>query len=196
MLNKIRTKVEPFINSLSNKLANSVSPNTLTVIGFLVSIVSGIFYGLYNMLNYALLYGGITLLISGFFDVIDGSVARVSNKLTKRGAFLDSTLDRVAEVVIYAGIIYSGVADKLLTLFAITFSLLVSYTRARAESLGVELKGVGIGERAERLLILAIVSILADTLGSVLMNYGIAIIFILASITFIQRVILTINKLS
>lgn len=196
MLNKMRTKLEPFINILSNKLANSVSPNTLTLIGFLVSIVSGIFYGLYNILNYALLYGGITLLISGFFDIIDGSVARVSNKVTKRGAFLDSTLDRVAEVAIYAGIIYSGVADRLLTLFAITFSLLVSYTRARAESLGVELKGVGIGERAERLLILAIVSILADTLGLFLMNYGIAIIFILALVTFIQRIISTINKLS
>ncbi|MEM2965486.1 MAG: CDP-alcohol phosphatidyltransferase family protein, partial [Candidatus Nitrosocaldaceae archaeon] len=140
-------------------------------------------------------YGGIALLVSGFVDMIDGSVARVTKRVSKKGAFLDSTLDRVSEVAIYAGILYSNVANDMLVLVAITSSLLVSYARARAESLGIELKGIGIGERAERLLILSIASILS-IIKIEMLNYGIALICIIAIITFIQRIIATLNRLS
>ncbi len=196
MLNKIRSKIEPLTNRLGMRLASTgISPNTWTLIGFFLSISSGLAYAMYQYTNLAILYGGVLLLIAGFFDIIDGSVARVTKQVTKKGAFLDSTLDRVSEVIIYAGILYAGIANSMLVLLAITSSLLVSYARARAESLGVELKGIGIGERAERLLILAIVSIVSVT-NTEFMNYGMVIIIIIALATFIQRVIATINKLS
>ncbi|MGD0013026.1 MAG: hypothetical protein ABSD56_01170, partial [Bryobacteraceae bacterium] len=75
------------------------------------------------------------------------------------GAFLDSTLDRVAEVAIFLGILAGGLAPPMLVLSALSLSFLVSYTRAKGDALGIRLSGVGIGERSERLLILAIASI-------------------------------------
>jgi len=113
-------------------------------------------------------------------------VARVSQKTSKKGAFLDSVFDKIAEVAIFLGILIGGYGvDGYLVLLAITLSLLVSYTRARAESLGVQLQGIGIGERAERLLVIAIIG-MANFL-----NYAVIIVAIIAGITFIQRIITT-----
>ena len=194
MLNRIRSKIEPMMNTLGLRLASTgISPNAWTIIGFFVAVLSGIVYSL--DLDLAIVYGGIILLIAGFVDMIDGAVARATKQVSKKGAFLDSTLDRVSEVIIYAGILYASIANTLFVLLAITLSLLVSYARARAESLGIELKGIGIGERAERLMILAIVSILS-MISIEIMDYGLIIIIIIAGITFIQRIIITINKLS
>lgn len=195
MLNKIRDKIEPMMNNLGLKLASAnISPNALTIIGFFIAILSSIVYALNNLIEFAILYGGIILLVAGFVDLLDGAVARATKQVSKKGAFLDSTLDRVSEVLIYAGILYANITNNMLILLAITLSLLVSYARARAESLGIELKGVGIGERAERLMILSIVSILS-ILSIEIINYGLIIIAIIATITFVQRVIVTINKL-
>ncbi len=194
MLNKIRDKIDPMMNTLGVKLASTgISPNAWTMIGFFIAVLSGIVYAL--EFDLALVYGGVILLIAGFVDMIDGAVARATRQTSKKGAFLDSTLDRVSEVVIYAGILYANIANNIFVLLVITLSLLVSYARARAESLGIELKGIGIGEREERLMILAIVSILS-IINIEIINYGLIIITIIAGITFIQRVITTINKLS
>ncbi len=197
MLNRLREKIEPIMNLIGTNLANTgIAPNTWTIIGFLAALLSGIIYALNDYIQYSTLYGGIILIIAGFLDMIDGSVARASKQVSKKGMFLDSTLDRVAEVIIYGGILYSGI-NSMLVLAAITTSLLVSYSRARAESLGIELKGIGIGERAERLLILAIASIIAAITNNIMViDYGLIIIAIIASITFLHRVIIAINKLS
>lgn len=121
-------------------------------------------------------------MLSGFFDIVDGAVARATNSVSKKGAFLDSTLDRVAEVAVYSGILLGGFASPLLSLLALSFSLLVSYTRAKADSLGVSLSGVGIGERSERLLVLSIFSIVG------FVTYGVLLVSLLAAITFLERV--------
>ncbi|MGI0025384.1 MAG: CDP-alcohol phosphatidyltransferase family protein, partial [Nitrososphaera sp.] len=132
-------------------------------------------------------------LISGFFDMVDGSVARVTGKSTKKGAFLDSSFDKIAETVIFVGIAAGGLAQPLWSMIALALSLLVSYTRARAESVGVELKGIGIGERAERLLIVAIIGMIphADA-----MNWAMIIVSVVAGITLAQRIASTSSKLS
>ncbi len=196
MLNKIRDKIEPKMNILALRLASiGIKPNTWTIIGFIISLSSAFAYALYDYDQLAPLYGGILLIIAGFVDMIDGSVARVTKQVSKKGAFLDSTLDRVSEIAIYAGILYSNLANHMIVLIAITASLLVSYARARAEGLNVELKGVGFGERAERLMILAITSIIS-IINIEIMNYGIAIIAIIAIITFAQRVFAVMNRLS
>jgi archaetidylinositol phosphate synthase len=145
----------------------------------------------------AAIAGGILLLVSGFFDMVDGAVARVTKQASKKGAFLDSTFDKIAEVAIFVGIAVGGLANPVWVMVALGLSLLVSYTRARAESLGVELKGIGIGERAERMLILAIIGMVpfgreflfAD------MNWAVIIVSIVAGITLIQRIVATANKL-
>ena len=110
-------------------------------------------------------------------------------KLLESGGFLDSVFDKIAEVAIFLGILVGGFAEPYLVFLAITFSLLVSYTRSRAESLGVKLQGIGIGERAERLLVIAIIGIAG------FMEYAVIIVIIIAGITFIQRIVVTTKAL-
>jgi len=192
MLNRIRDKIEPTMNSLGLKFASSgLSPNFWTAVGFALSIASAAAYASASIsVMYAALYGGILLLASGFFDIVDGSVARATKRISRKGAFLDSTLDKVAEVIVFLGILYGGLADPTMVLVALGLSLLVSYSRARAESLGIELKGVGIGERAERLIVIAAFSIAGFT------YYGMIIVAIIAGITFIQRVASVVSHLN
>jgi len=137
------------------------------------------------------------LLISGFFDIVDGQVARISKKTSKKGGFLDSVFDKIAEVAIFLGILIGGYAQPHWILLAITLSLLVSYTRARAESLGIKLQGVGIGERAERLLVIAIIGIFGGIFQMTeFMEYAIYIVIVISAITLIQRIIVTTKKLN
>jgi archaetidylinositol phosphate synthase len=128
-------------------------------------------------------FGGVLVLASGWFDIVDGAVARVTGRASRRGAFLDSTLDRVAEVAVFGGIMIGGYSTPILVLLALSFSLLVSYTRAKGDALGVALSGVGIGERSERLLILAIFSILG------LAYWGVLLVLVVALYTFLERVV-------
>jgi archaetidylinositol phosphate synthase len=146
----------------------------------------------------AAIAGGILLLVSGFFDMVDGAVARVTKQASKKGAFLDSTFDKIAEVAIFVGIAFGGLANPVWVIVALGLSLLVSYTRARAESLGVELKGIGIGERAERMLILAIIGMIpfaGEMSFGGQMNWAVIIVSIVAGITLIQRIATTASKL-
>jgi len=141
-------------------------------------------------IEYAFIFGGILLLISGFFDVVDGQVASITKKTSKKGAFFDSVFDKIAEVAIFLGILIGGFAEPYLVFLAITLSLLVSFTRSRAESFGIKLQGIGIGERAERLLVIAIIGMIPG-----LMQYAVIIVIIIAGITFIQRIIFTAKNL-
>ena len=136
--------------------------------------------------------GSILLLISGFFDIIDGIVARATKQSSKKGAFFDSSFDKIAEAIIFIGIAGGGLANPILCMIALSVSLLVSYVRARAESLGIELKGVGIGERAERILVLAITGMI-PAVGA--MQYAVMIISLLAGVTLVQRIVVVSKKL-
>ena len=151
------------------------------------AFASAIIYGVH--IQYSYVIAGVLLLVSGFFDIVDGQVARVTGKTSKKGAFLDSIFDKIAEVAIFLGILIGGYSDGYLILLAVTLSLLVSYTRARAESLGVQLQGIGIGERAERLLVIAIIGIAG------FLNYAVIIVAVIAGITFIQRIVATSRKI-
>lgn len=196
MLNKFRKNLAPILEKIASIFASSgLSPNTLTIIGFILAITSSIAYGLNSIQDIffnAALVGSIILLISGFFDVIDGSVAKITKKTSRKGAFLDSTLDKISEVIIFIGIAIGGLSNPILCMTALSSSLLVSYTRSRAESLGIDLSGVGFGERAERLLILAIMGIIPI---QNFLEYGVIIIIIISILTIIQRIFNTIKKL-
>ncbi len=124
------------------------------------------------------------MLVSGFFDMVDGQVARVTGKASQKGSFLDSMFDKIAEAAIFLGILFGGYAEPYLVLLAITLSLLVSYARAKADALKVKLQGIGIGERAERLLVIAIIGFIPG-----LMQYAVIIVIIIAAVTLIQRMV-------
>jgi archaetidylinositol phosphate synthase len=188
MLNNFRESLEPALQNIGKVFASTgLSANFWTAVGLGFAFASAIVYGIH--LQYSFVFGGILLLISGFFDIVDGQVARITAKTSKRGAFLDSVFDKIAEVAIFLGILIGDYSYGYLVLLAISLSLLVSYTRARAESLGVQLQGIGIGERAERLLVIAI-------LGMVRMDYAIMVVIIIAGITFIQRIVTTARKIN
>ena len=191
MLNRFREKLVPITTLIGNNFGSlGLSPTFWSMIAFAFAILSSIFFGLSKFLSEqgivfpSQIIASIMLLISGFFDIVDGSVARVSKRSTSRGAFLDSNFDKISEALIFIGIAIGGLSSPILAMIALSTSILVSYIRARAESLGIELKGVGIGERAERLLILSICGFIPIS-GSI--QWGIIIIIILSSFSFIQR---------
>lgn len=191
MLNRFREKLVPITTLIGNNFGSlGLSPTYWSMIAFAFAILSSIFFGISTFLSEqgivfpSQIIASIMLLISGFFDIVDGSVARVSKRSTSRGAFLDSNFDKISEALIFIGIAIGGLSSPILAMIALSTSILVSYLRARAESLGIELKGVGIGERAERMLILSICGFIPIS-GSI--QWGIIIIIILSSFSFIQR---------
>ncbi len=128
------------------------SPNQITIIGFSLGLTTSYIIAMGHFS-----YGGFLILICGFFDALDGAVARLSARVTPFGGILDSTADRIVDASLLIAIGTSGAVDWLSIAIAITLSLLVSYIRARSEATGVIKKlDVGIAERAERMLILAI----------------------------------------
>jgi archaetidylinositol phosphate synthase len=191
LLNRLREKLVPVTTLIGNNFGSlGLSPMYWSMIAFAFAILSSILFGLSKFLSEqgimfpSQIIASIMLLISGFFDIVDGSVARVSKRSTSRGAFLDSNFDKISEALIFIGIAIGGLSSPILAMIALSTSILVSYLRARAESLGIELKGVGIGERAERMLILSICGFIPIS-GSI--QWGIIIIIVLSSFSFIQR---------
>jgi archaetidylinositol phosphate synthase len=201
VLNKLRNLLEPTLTRIGATFASTgLSANFWTGLGLAVSVLAAIAYtsnAFVNLdwtpWNFAAVIGGIFLLVSGFFDIVDGSVARITKRISKKGAFLDSVFDKIAEVIIFGCIALGQLADSFWCLVALGLSLLVSYTRARAESLGGKLKGIGIGERAERLLIIAIIGMIPVREA---MQWAMIIVSIIAGITLAQRIAVTFRKLS
>lgn len=188
MLNKLRKIFQPFFDKLGSYTARTgLPPFFWSSFGLMMAFLSSLAYSRIFLGDE--FYGGVFLLISGFADVLDGSVARAKGSVSSRGAFVDSTFDRLGEFLVFIGILIGRISDPLLVLAALSFSLLVSYARARGESLGISLSGIGIGERAERILVLSVSSILGYA------NYGVIIVLALAFVTFLQRVILIIKAL-
>ena len=180
MLDRLRRRLEAYLGFVGRSFSQvEASPTAWTMVGLAFSVLSGVAfsYGSYK----GQFAGGVLILAAGWFDIVDGAVARVTGRVSKRGAFLDSTLDRVAEVAVFLGILAGGLAPPVLVLTALSLSLLVSYTRAKGDALGVTLSGVGIGERSERLLILAIASITGYS------GWGVILVALVAGFTFLER---------
>ncbi|MDV3293686.1 MAG: CDP-alcohol phosphatidyltransferase family protein [Nitrososphaerales archaeon] len=181
MLDSLRSRLNEYFLAVGRAFgATGLPPTAWTFVGLIFSFAAA---GAYWSSGYVgELVGGLLLLLSGFFDVVDGAVARATSRVSKRGAFMDSTLDRVAEVAVFAGIMLGRLATPPAVLLALSLSLLVSYTRAKADSLGISLSGVGVGERSERLLALSVFSIVG------LASYGVLVVLVLAGLTFLERV--------
>ena len=157
MINRLRPSLgrlltEPVVRLIAKA---GLSPNTLTVIGFLLNAVTAWVLAMGNLFP-----GGFLVLFSGWFDMLDGALAELIGKPTRFGALLDSTIDRFSEAVLFLGLLifYLGqnaTLEIVLIYVAIVGSLMVSYVRARAESLGLESE-VGLFARPERVILLAL----------------------------------------
>jgi len=197
LLNKYRKLLHPILEKVGILFSSTgLSPNTLSLIGFIITIISSIIFGINSLhldptINFSAI-GSLFLLAGGFFDVIDGSVAKITKRTSRKGSFLDSTLDKISETIIFLGIAIGEFANPILCLIAVSSSLLVSYTRSRAETLGIDLSGIGFGERAERILILAIMGLLPFSHS---LEYGVIIVIGISIITIIQRINKTLKNL-
>ncbi len=187
MLSKLKEKVQSLL-SVEAKVAHKMglTPNIVSMLGFLFSIFSAISYLLSFNQPWFLLLAVALLLASGFCDVMDGILARTYNQESIFGGFFDSLLDRYSDSTIFIGLIIGGLCDPIWGLLALIGSLLVSYSRARAESVGIKMGSVGLMERAERLILLIVSSIIAFFWLPAL-NFGIAILAILSNFTVLER---------
>lgn len=163
-----------------------ITPNTVTIMGLIVSLVSAWCYYSWTYSPILLPVAALLILLSGLFDAVDGIIARTKGKVTVFGGFLDSVSDRYADAMVLAGITLGGLCNPIAGFAALIGSLMVSYTRSRAEAAGVSMAGVGLAERAERMLILAAVTFIA-VLWIDALNYGIILLAILSHATVIQR---------
>jgi len=150
-----------------------VTPNGLTWTGFVITVIAAVLIGTGH-----LFIGGWVMLVAAVFDMFDGALARYINKATKFGSALDSTLDRMSEAVILLGIMAWFVQSDsgwlaVLAAGTLVCSFMVSYIRARAEGLGLELRE-GVFTRAERVIVLA--------LGLLLSRWNIVLVIALAFI--------------
>jgi len=189
MLTRLKQKVQQLL-TFEAKAVHKVglTPNIVTAIGIVLAFLSAFAYAEWQF-HYAVPWlAFVLLLISGFCDALDGVIARVCGESTVFGGFLDSLLDRYADAAVLVGIIIAGVCDYRAGLLAIIGSLLVSYSRARAEAVGFKMESVGLAERAERMLILLLATLIAIYWLPAL-NIGVIIIAVLANATVVQRAV-------
>lgn len=186
----LRIQTKPFMMSVAGVVARTgVSPNVLTLIGLTFMVIIGTVLATGNFRLAAIL-----IIIAALFDALDGSLARLTNRVTRFGAFLDSTLDRWAEAALYAGLLWwylqgGFVWEPMLVYATIVGSLLVSYTRARAEGIGLELKD-GLFTRFERIAVLVIFLLLDQMLA------GLIVLAIFSNLTAVQRLWVVHTKLN
>ncbi len=156
--NKKRTRQNNIVLKLARRpvefcARHNITPNRISYIGFLSSLIAAFFLAIGTIHNiYFAWLAPVFIIISGILDVLDGSVARKNGLDSQSGAFLDSNLDRLSDAMIILGLIYGGLLNYFLGFILLFFSIMISYVRSKAENEGVQMKGIGIMERAERIL--------------------------------------------
>jgi CDP-diacylglycerol---glycerol-3-phosphate 3-phosphatidyltransferase len=168
-----------------------ISPNVLTFLGLVINTGAAVLFGFANQRNYVrmFLYAGLVIIGAGIFDMVDGRVARKTDQVTVFGAFFDSVIDRYSDVVLFFGLlVFYARGNRLFYVFLAAFvmitSLMVSYTRARAEALIGKCK-VGFMERPERVVLII--------LGALFNRWGVMApvlwaLAVLSTITVIHRI--------
>ncbi|HEY3927533.1 MAG TPA: CDP-alcohol phosphatidyltransferase family protein [Candidatus Koribacter sp.] len=168
-----------------------INPNVLTFLGLVINIVAAVFFGYARVDNQQRMffYAGLVIFGAGIFDMVDGRVARATNQVTIFGGFFDSVIDRYSDVALFFGLlVYYARANRflyvVLAAFVMVSSVMVSYTRARAESLIGSCK-VGFMERPER-IVLILIGALFNRMAPVLW-----VAAVISTITVIHRVVYT-----
>ncbi len=193
-LDSLRGAVYGIIDPLTDWLsAKRVHPNALTTIGFFVTCSSALAYHQHHVRT-----AGFLILLGGFFDILDGRVARLTGLGSKFGAFYDSTLDRISEIAVFMGLLslYNDYRLELgdvgmiyLIMLAMAGSLMISYTRARAEAMGLDCR-VGLMPRAERVVLLGSAALFfGEAWGGIVLKGAIVVLAVLTNLTAFQRIV-------
>jgi CDP-diacylglycerol--glycerol-3-phosphate 3-phosphatidyltransferase len=166
-------------------IASRLTPNQISMAGFTLNVIAAVL-----VWQHEFFIGGVVFIVGSICDTLDGGYSRMSGKGTPFGAFLDSTLDRIVEGIVLTAVAttFTEQRDELAVaavVVAVMSSLVVSYTRARAEALGVECK-VGIADRLVRVVILSAGLVFAD-LG--LLEPAVYVLAALSTITVVQRIL-------
>ncbi len=189
MLTRLKQRAQLKLISIAASIHNiGLTPNHISIIGIVFAVLSALVYWQWKFHPFFLILAPLLMFVSGFFDALDGAMARLYTEVTKFGGFFDSLLDRYADALIICGIILGGLTEVYWGLAALLGSLLVSYSRARAEAAGVKMESVGLAERAERLILLALASLIAFFWVDAL-NWGIVVLAVLTNLTVVQRAI-------
>jgi archaetidylinositol phosphate synthase len=187
LLTRIKKKVQAMLASEARAAYKlGLTPNMVSFIGLILALLSAVVYAVAQNGYFWILLAVILLLVSGFCDALDGIIARLHQKTSIFGEFLDSLLDRYADATVYGGVIIGGLCDPIWGLAALVGSMLVSYSRAKAEKAEIPMESVGLAERAERILILSAASIAAIFWFPAL-NVGIIFLAVLSNLTVLQR---------
>lgn len=185
-----RQAVSPVARAL---IRARVHPNVITTIGFLVTASAGLAFD-----QEQVRIGGMLVLLGGVFDIFDGWVARTTGLASTFGSFYDSTLDRISEIIVFLGLLslYNdyrvelGDVGMIYTVaLAMAGSLMISYTRARAEALGLDCK-VGLMQRPERIVLIGSVALLFGTMWEgMALKVVLVLMAILTNFTAFQRIV-------
>jgi archaetidylinositol phosphate synthase len=197
MLTKLKQNVQQML-AIEAKAAHGIglTPNRISGLGIVLALFAALSYTKWQVQPFYLALAIVLLLASGFCDALDGVVARLYQQTTAFGGFLDSLLDRYADAAVYVAIIISGLCDPLWGTVALTGSLLVSYSRARAEAANVRMESVGIAERAERIIILDVATVIAIFWQpKTAINAAMILLAILTNLTIVQRCIYAYGKI-
>ena len=183
----LKKRFEETVQSMIRPLAGmGVTPNHVTALGVLVACLTSWLYWTWGGDRLRLVAAAATLILSGLLDAVDGVLARSTGNASRFGGFLDSVADRYSDALAFSGLVLGGLCDAWVGLAALVGSLMVSYCRSRAEAEGVKMAGVGLAERAERMLLLAALS-LASYWWLPSLNIGVAVLAALAHLTVVQR---------
>jgi archaetidylinositol phosphate synthase len=198
MLTRLKQQIERILTAEA-KAAHKIglTPNIVTAIGIVLALLAALAYTQWQTNRLYLLLATLFLLFSGFCDALDGTLARLYQQTTAFGGFLDSLLDRYADAAVFIAIIVSGLCEQTSGLIALTGSLLVSYTRAKAEATNIKMETIGIAERAERIIILMIASLIAIYWqpATAPMTAAAILLAVLTNLTVLQRSVHIYNKL-
>lgn len=192
-LESLRGVVYKVLNPITDwMVARRVHPNLLTTLGFIVTVVAGLAFS-----QHYVRAAGALVLLGGVFDIFDGRVARLSGLGSKFGAFYDSTLDRISEIVVFFGLLglYNDYRLELgdvgmiyLIMAAMAGSQMISYTRARAEAMGLDCR-VGLMPRAERVVLIGTSALFFGEAWDGLVLKGVIVILaIFTNLTAFQRI--------
>ena len=199
VLDTQRENVDPFFMTVAKRFSK-VDPNVLTWLSLVFAVVAGLFFYFsskeFESVNFFLCAAVIFVSLNGLFDAIDGKVAKLNNKISKKGDFLDHALDRYADVFMVGGLALSSWCDTRIGLLAIVGMLLTSYMGTQSQAVGYQREYSGLLGRADRLVILIVTPVIQHMLlySNIQMPWGISLLSwvliyfaVVGNITAVQR---------
>jgi archaetidylinositol phosphate synthase len=199
VLDTQREKVDPFFMAIAKRFSK-VDPNVLTWLSLVFAFIAGLFFYFsskeFESVNFFLCAAVIFVSLNGLFDAIDGKVAKLTNKVSKKGDFLDHALDRYADVFMVGGLALSSWCDTRIGLLAIVGMLLTSYMGTQSQAVGYQREYSGLLGRADRLVILMVTPVIQHMIlySNIQMPWGISLLSwvliyfaLVGNITAVQR---------